>query len=105
MMDAAAEEYSLGIYHELVEFFGGAVAFVVLDNILENFPDGKVVFAVLVPIYIPAILCSLAEMIYIFFLFQAELVPSRNLITHNLDVSKFIDKVLEFSSFPALSAR
>ena len=94
-MDTAAEEHSLDICHQLSELLGGPVTFVAFHDVLEDFADCQVFFAVLVPVDVPAVLRCFAQMIDVFFLLKRESVPSRNLVTHNFHVCKFVDEILE----------
>ena len=55
----------------------------------------KIVLAVLNPDDVAAILCSLCKMVYIFLLLQSKIVPTMNLISHDLEICELIDKILE----------
>ena len=94
-MDTAAEEHALDICQQLSELLGGPVTFVAFHNVLEDFADCQVFFAVLVPVDVPAVLRCFAQMIDVFFLLERQLFPSRNPVTHNFHVCKFIDEILE----------
>ena len=101
MMDSVAEEKSLRISLECLEILARAVSLIVLENVLDNLPDRKIISAVLHPDDVAAIFCRLGKMIDIFLLLKCQFIPSRHLIPHNLEVRELVHKVLEilFSRF------
>ena len=97
MMNAVGEEYSLGIYEEVLELLTVAVAFVFVEDVLDDSADTQVVFAVLVPVDVASPFRSLAEVIDIFLLLEAEVLPSFYLVPDDAKIGKFVDKVFEVS--------
>ncbi len=95
MMYAVAEENPLGICHELRELFTVAVALIIGNYVFQHLPHSKVMPAVLCPYNVTAIFCRLTQMIDIFLLSEAEIVPSRNPVPHYLEVRKFVDKIFK----------
>ena len=95
MMNTAAEEDSLRVDCKVLEIFAVPVAFIVFENILKNLSHCEIIFAVLIPVDIPAEFCSFAEVIEVLFLFERKVIPSGDLITHDFNVSEFIDEILE----------
>ena len=94
-MYAVAEENSLGIYLELGVFLAVALSLVVFNDILKGVADGQVPFAVLSPDDVPAIFCSLAQVLDIFLLSNREVFPARDFVSHDLKVSELIYKIVK----------
>ena len=99
VVNAVAEEHPFCIGLELSEFSAVAVAFVVFQNILQCVAYRQVPFAVLVPDNVPSIFRRFAQMVDVFFLSEREFFPSRDFISHNLEVCKFIYKIVKISLF------
>ena len=89
-MHAVAEEYPLGVDLEILPVIGLAVTLIVLENILKQVAHRKVPGAVLVPCYVAAVLGCFRKMVCIGLLTEAEFVPSRNLVSHYLEIGEFI---------------
>ena len=95
MVNSVAEEHPLGIDGEILKFPAFPVAFIIFKNVLEDFPYRKVIPAVLYPYDVPAVLCSLAQVIYILFLLKGQVIPAGNLILHYLQVRELIYQISE----------
>ena len=59
MVESVAEEKSFRISLESLEFLGAAVAFIVVQYVFDHLADRKTVAAVLCPIDVSAVFCSL----------------------------------------------
>ncbi len=95
MVDAVAEEHALGIDQEVVPLCALALSLVVLEDVFQQMPDLEVVAEILVPGDVAAGLGGFAQMVDVRFLLEGEFVPARHLVTKHLDVSEFVDGVLE----------
>ena len=95
VVDAVAEEHSLSVCLELRPALASAVSLVVLKDVLEHLAHFKIVLAVLHPDDVTAIFCRFCEVVYILLLLERKVVPSRNLIPHDLEVCEFVDQELE----------
>ena len=95
MMDAVREEHALCVNGEILELVAVTVPVVVLEDVLQNLADPQVVPPVLIPVYVAAPFGRLGEVINIFFLLKAEVLPSFDPVPHDAEVRKLVDKVLE----------
>ena len=100
VVNSVAEEHPLRIDQEILIFRAFAVSLIVCYNGLKHMPDRQVDLAILVPEYVAAVFCSLAQMIDIALLLQAEPLPARHLVLHDLEIRKFVNEVFVlFSTF------
>ena len=99
MVDSVTEEHSFCICLKLSPILSRAVSLVVFKNVFEGLADLEIIPAVLRPDYVTSVFCGLREVIDIFFLLESQLVPSRNLIPHYLEVGEFVDQIFEFLVF------
>ena len=95
MMDTIAEEHSLRVSLKLLIFFSGTVSLIVLNNIFKYLTNSKIILAILYPDDVTAIFSRFAEMIHILLLLKRKFIPTRDLISHYLEVSKFINQILK----------
>ena len=95
VMDAVAEKHAFGVDQEVLPLLALAFAFVVLEDVLEDMADFQIVFEILVPGNVAARLGSFRKVIDVGFLLEAQFVPARHLVAQYLDVSKFVDGILE----------
>ena len=86
MMDAVAEEDALGIHHEGVPVRTFTRTGVIGKDILYRVADREIEAAVLVPGDVPAQLGGFGEMVDVFLLLQAQVLPARDLIAHDAQV-------------------
>ena len=96
-MDAVAEEHAFCVDHKVLIISAFLIAIVRIEDSLESLTDGEVVLEILVSEDIAAAFCSFTQIINVLFLLQRQLVPTRNLITHNFQVGEFVNKILEFT--------
>ena len=97
VVDSVAEEHSLGIGLETCPIFRSAVSLIILKNSLKRLPYPEIMLVVLHPDDITTIFGSLCQMIYIFLLLERKIVPSGNIIPHDLEIRKFIHKITELT--------
>ena len=96
VMDTVAEEHTLGIDHEVLEVGTLAVALIRVQHGLDGLADHQVILEVLVGKDVTTALGRLAEIIDVTLLLQRQLVPLRNLVTHDPQVGKLVHQILEF---------
>jgi hypothetical protein len=99
MVYTVTEEHPLGIDLKILEILTGAVSLIILKDILKSLPHLKIILAVLHPDNVTAIFCRFSKMIYIFLLLEREIFPTGNTISHDLQIRKFINQILEFLLF------
>ena len=102
MVESVAEEKPFRISLEGLEVLGTAVAFIVVQYVLDYLADRKAVAAVLCPIDVAAVFCRFREVIYILLLLKGEFLPSRHPVPHYLEVCEFVDEVFEITLYGGL---
>ena len=95
VMDAVAEEHTLGIDHEVLEVGTLAVALIRVQHGLDGLADHQVVLEVLVGKDVATAFGRLTEIIDVALLLQRQLVPFRDLVTHDPQVGELVHQVLE----------
>ncbi len=98
VVDAVGEEYPFGIDQKILIFSCFRINGCVLQNGFQRMADAQVVFAVLVPEDVPAVLGGFCQVIGVFFLLQAQVFPARNAVAHDFQVCEGINRVLEIMS-------
>ena len=94
-MDAVGEEDTLGIDREVLELLAVPVTVIILQDILQDPADPEVVLPILVPVDVPAPFRCLREVIYIFLLLQAEILPAFYAVTDDAQIGKLVYLILE----------
>ena len=95
VVDAVGEEHALGVNQEVCIFRGGLVNAVGLQNGLQRMAHAEVLLAVLVPEDVAAVLGGLREVVGVLLLLKGQVLPARNLVTHDLEVCKGVNGILE----------
>ena len=95
MVYSVAEEHSLGIYEEVGVVSAIPVAIVLFNDVLKYIAHVQIVSAVLVPVDVPAVLGGFAQMVDVLLLSERQVFPSRNPVSHDLDVGELVNEVSE----------
>src|SRR5690606_16733736 len=92
VVGAVAEPKTARIGFELRPFVATFIRLRVIENGLERFTDGEVVFTALVVDDIPAGQCGPVEVIGQLFLLEGEGIESRHLVPEDFEVGKGVDR-------------
>ena len=98
MVDAIAEENALGIYGKGFEISRRPIALVFVQDIFKDMADRQVPGAILVPGDIPAVFGRFGQVVGISLLAECQFFPPGDLVAHDLQVGKLVDRIFEFGS-------
>ena len=96
-MDAVGEEHALGIDQEVCVFRGGFVNSFGGQDGFQGVAHAEVLLAVLVPENVTAVLGGFGQVEGVLLLLKGEVFPTGDLVTHDLEVCKGINGILEIA--------
>ena len=105
LLVASMEEHALRIDQEGVPVRALALAFILVQNVLEDVAQSDIVAAILVPHDVAAPFRSLCQIIRVALLIQRKVAPSGHFVAHYLQVGELVDGVFEFLGFLGAAAQ